>query len=179
MQKEWYELIAAGQQKKELSRLLSCNEKSAQYGLVLTEEEALKLLTCRNEALMEQGRVEFGGGILPALMEAFCDSDYITQDEFADTLADLQEVFYLYKNEANENLTDEELITFMREQFDDVCCGSVEYLEETCLERFARAVRAGYDDFIQSGGSCEYERFSEEMRWDKELFLQVYYELLG
>ena len=51
--------------------------------------------------------------------------------------------------------------------------------EETCLERFARAVRAGYDDFIQSGGSCEYERFSEEMRWDKELFLQVYYELLG
>lgn len=59
----------------------------------------------------------------------------------------------------------------MREQFEEVCYGSVEYLEETCLERFARAVRAGYRRYVRRQGHGEYERLSEEMRWDKELYL--------
>lgn len=178
MEEKWFELMAAGQQKKELTRVLDCNERMKRYGLVLTEEEAGRLLACRKDSLKAQNRVEFGKGILPELIDAFCDSDYVEQDNFADTLEALQEIFYFYKNEAEDNLTDGELITFMREQFDDVCFGSVEYLGETCLERFARAIRAGYEEFSATGGKGEYEKFSEEARWDRSMFLEALEELL-
>ena len=124
-------------------------------------------------------RVEFGKGILPEIIETFCDSPYLQQENYADVIAELQEVFYLYKNESEDNLTDEELLAFMKEQFDGVCCGSVAYLEETCLERFARAVRAGYRDYVEDGGSGEYGKFSEEARWDRDLFLETLFDLLS
>lgn len=179
MQKNWYELMEAGQKKRELERVLACNEKTQAFGLTVTAEEAEKLMVCRHDALMNQRRVEFGRGILPELIEVFCDSPYLQQDSFADTVAQLQDVFYLYKNEAGDHLTDEELLTFMKEQFDGVCGGSVEYLEETCLERFARAVRAGYQDYVAGGAAGEYENFSEEMHWDRDLFLEVLCEQFG
>ena len=53
----------------------------------------------------------------------------------------LQESFYLYKNESLDELTDDELLEFMKEAFDGRCQGSLEYLEETVLEEFARNIR--------------------------------------
>ena len=87
--------------------------------------------------------MEFGGGVFQKLIYAFCDSVYIRQDNYADTLASLQDIFYLYKNESMDILTDDELIELMREAFDGECEGSLEYLEETCLEQIARAIRGG------------------------------------
>ena len=66
----------------------------------------------------------------------------------------------------------------MREQFDNVCFGSVEYLAETCLDRFARAIRAGYRGYEASQGAGEYEQFSEETRWEKELYDAALRELI-
>ena len=37
-------------------------------------------------------------------------------------------------------MTDQELLNFMREQFDNVCFGDTGYLEETCLDRLAAGV---------------------------------------
>lgn len=179
MQENWYELMETAQRKKELERVLACNEKTSAYGLVMTEEEAEKLMVCRHDSLRSQMRVEFGKGILPELIETFCDSPYLEQETYGDVLAELQDIFYLYKNESEDNLTDEELLTFMKEQFDGVCYGSVSYLAETCLERFARAVRAGYRDYVENGGSGEYEKFSQEARWDRELFLESLFDLLS
>ncbi len=181
MQEELFELITAAGQKQEMVRILSCNEKSGKYGLALTEKEAKQLLVCRRNALKEQRRVEFGEGILPKLIDSFCDSQYISQYEYMDTLASLQDIFYLYKNESMDELTDDELIAFMREQFEGVCYGSLEYLSETCLERFSRAVRCGYTGYRKSGGKGEYgnEKLSEEMRWDKDIFFEIWNELIS
>ena len=143
MQENWYELMETVQRKQELERVLACNEKTKSFGLTLTEEDAGRLMASRRDSLRTQMRVEFGKGILPEIIETFCDSPYLQQENYADVIAELQEIFYLYKNESEDNLTDEELLTFMKEQFDGVCYGSVAYLEETCLERFARAIRAG------------------------------------
>lgn len=179
MQGNMFELMQLEQQKKELKRLLSCNEKTESFGLVLTEEEATALMAARHDTLIDQRRVEFGEGILPKIVETFCDSQYLEQEEYADTLAALQEVFYLYKNESEDLLTDDELLEFMKEQFEGVCYGSVEYLEETCLERFSRAIRAGYEGYIENEGRSEYEKFTEEMRWDKEIYQRAVEELFG
>lgn len=50
----------------------------------------------------------------------------------------------MYKNEMQDEITDEELLNFMKEQFETVCYGDLDYLEGTCLDIFAQAIRAGY-----------------------------------
>lgn len=173
---KFYELKQQ-KQEYELKEILDCNKQSSQYGLSLTKEEAYQLACSRNESLKKYQRVEFGKGILDKLIDTFCDSQYIDQYHYLDMLTELQDIFYLFKNECADKLTDDELLTFMKEQFETVCAGDLEYLEQTCLGRFAAAVRAGYTGYTKSGGSKEYEQFSEEQRWDKELYMETLKEL--
>ena len=126
-----------------LAKLNAANEYTEKFGLKLSEEDGSLLLTERKNILKKQERVEFGEGILPKLIFAFCDSPYIYQDNYTDTLGRLQEIFYMYKNETLDEITDDELIEFMKEQFDGPCQGSVDYLEDTSLEVYARNSRFG------------------------------------
>lgn len=177
MEDNMFELMQMKKQENEIATLITCNEKTEQFGLVLTNEEAKELVISRNESLKKYQRIEFSAGILEKLIYYFCDSQYINQDSYAEILMELQDIFYMYKNEAEDNLTDDELMTFMKEQFESVCTGDTGYLADTCLERFAEAIRAGYTGFIGTDGHNEYEKFSEEQRWDKELYLEVLTEL--
>lgn len=173
------ELMMAQVQKQELDRVLDCNKKTQQYGLVLSEVEANNLMLSRKSSLVDSQRVEFGDGILPKIIYYFCDSQFINQDTYADTLAQLQELFYLYKNETQDELTDDELLDFMRKQYDEVCYGDMDYLSNTCLERFARAARSGHNSHMQTrlrdeyslrDTEDEYGELAEESRWDYEVY---------
>lgn len=168
------------QEREALESLLSLNEKTERYGLALSGAEAKALLLRRRDALRDTQRVEFGEGVLPALIYAFCDSPYMERETYGETLGALMETFYLYKNEAMDALSDAELIGFMRRQFDKVCFGDLDYLRGTCLERFARALRAGYlrrrpkpDAYSPQAEADEYAPLDEETRWDYELFEQA------
>lgn len=174
-----YELIQVEKQKYEMQRILACNEKTKKFGLVLTEEEGKTLMVCRKDSLKENQRVEFGEGILPDVIFAFCNSQYLNQDNYVDTLIQLQEIFYLYKNESQDEVTDAELIDFMRNQFDEICFGDLDYLSGTCLSRFAKAIRSGYqckaqhrlrDEYTLNDVENEYNKLSEETRWDYEVY---------
>ncbi len=171
---EW---MLAVVKENQIKVLKETNDYTEQFGLVLTEEDAALLVNERMDILKKQERVEFGEGILPQLIQVFCDSSYLNQENYRDSLTRLQEIFYEFKTEALEQLTDEELLNFMREQFDDICAGDFDYLEGTCLKNFAEAIRAGYQGFIGSDGRGEYELFDDVTRWDKELYLQVLNEL--
>ena len=149
--------LAELNEKNQLAYIQEANEYTAKFGLTLTQEQAELLLEKRRDVLRAEGRIEFGKGILSKLIYTFCDSDYVNADEWADLLGRLTEIFFLFKNEMNDEITDDELITFMREQFDDVCNGDPDYLEGTCLNLFAQAIRAGYRGYTESGGSGEYE----------------------
>lgn len=170
----WMELLAL---QGRTAALLKTNAYTQQYGLTLSEADTQMLVSERRNSLMKERRVEFGEGIVPKLIYAFCDSAYISQDTYADTLIRLQEIFYLYKNEMMDEITDDELIAFMEEQFESVCAGDLDYLEGTCLDIFAQAVRAGYRGYESSGGHGEYAQFDEVSRWDKELYLEALREL--
>ncbi len=174
-----FEIMLAQQQKQELTRVLECNKKTEQFGLVLSEEEAKSLIISRKTALADSQRVEFAEGILPKLIYCFCDSQYINQDNYGDTLDQLQDLFYQYKNETQDELSDDELLEFMRKQFDEVCYGDLDYLANTCLERFSRAVRSGYhsqlqkrlrDEYALRESEDSYGKLAEETRWDYELY---------
>ncbi len=172
-----FAMVQAIRGKAELTTLLACNEKTAAFGLALTEEAAKELVVCRNASLKKHRRVEFGEGILDRLIFEFCDSSYVDQDNYLATLERLQDVFYAFKNESEDKLTDDELLAFMREQFEGVCFGDLDYLEGTCLPNFAAAIRAGYDGYRRSSGKGEYARIDDVVRWDKEVYLQTLREL--
>lgn len=173
-EKNWLELMSKQTQVKEV---LARNRDTEKFGLALSEKEAQLLVAERGEALRKERRVEFGQGILPKIIDTFCDSAYITQDSYCDTLIRLQEIFFLYKNEMLDEITDDELLEFMREQFDGVCCGDLDYLEGTCLDLFAQAIRAGYSGYEATGGRGEFEKFDLVKRWDKELYLAALMDL--
>ena len=176
MSKDWIVLL---QQKNQLEKVIETNKTTEQFGLVLSEQDAKLILEERKDTLQKQKRVEFGEGIVPKIIYEFCDSDFIDQNNYADTIIRLQEIFYLYKNEMQDEITDDELLHLMKEQFELICFGDLDYLEGTCLANFAQAIRAGYDGYKNSDGYGEYSKFDEVERWDYELYLETLKELWG
>lgn len=174
MNQDWIVLL---QQQSQLGKVMETNQKTAPYGLFLSEQDAELLIEEHHHALQEQKRVEFGGGITPKIIYEFCDSDFIDQNNYVDTIIKLQEIFYLYKNEMQDEITDDELLHFMKEQFEKVCFGDLEYLEGTCLNIFAQAIRAGYRGYKSPEGRGEYFQFDEVLRWDYELYQETLREL--
>lgn len=141
-----YELEAiCGGKDETVPALRRCAGISARYGLALTEAEMLSLAESREAALTSAGRVELGGGILPKLVEAFCDSPFIQREDWAGTLGELQEAFYYFKTDACDRFTDGELIDFMVSVFNGRAQGSAEYLTGKSLEELSRYARQGFD----------------------------------
>jgi len=122
------------------------NEKTQVYGLALTEENITELVELRGQALKNTGRVEFGGGILPKLMEAFCKSPYVDASNFVAVLADLQDAFYYFKNESEDRFSDDDLIEFMEKVFNGEAHGSTELLCAVSLEELCRWARSDFDE---------------------------------
>ena len=77
-----------------------------------------------------------------------------------------------------DEITDDELLHVMKELFETVCFGDLEYLESTCLDHFARAIRAGYQEFRKTEGHGEGAKFVKVPRFDYDLFMQVLNELV-
>lgn len=117
-----------------IGELRECNSCSSRYGLTLTDKELIALVNKRRAALADTGRVEFCEGILKKLILSFCDSPYIMQEDWEETLAELQDCFYYFKKESHDTLTDDELILAMKDAFDGECEGSVAFLEGSVLE---------------------------------------------
>lgn len=123
-----------------------CNELNMLYGLSLSEDDISELVELRGQALRSTGRVEFGGGILPKLIRAFCKSPYVDPYNYAATLGDLQDAFYYFKNESGEQFSDDDLIEFMEKVFNGQAHGSTDVLTTISLEQLCRWARNGFDD---------------------------------
>ena len=124
-----------------MEALLECNAATAAYGLQLTPAQAQALLDTRSGALRKTGRVELGGGILEQLILTFCDSPYLTRDNYEETLHTLVNLFYHFKNETEDRVGDAALLTYMKRAFDGQCRGSLELLAGTALPEMARKLR--------------------------------------
>ncbi|MGE4485924.1 MAG: DUF6323 family protein [Oscillospiraceae bacterium] len=133
------QMLEARQELREL------NDLTAQFGLYLSEEQIQSLVERRFGALKDTGRIEFGEGILKKLVCAFCDSPYISRENYEDTIIELQDSFYYFKNESNDLIPDDELIEFMKRNFNGKAQGSLDYLAGTSLEDLCRNTRYGYE----------------------------------
>lgn len=161
-----FDLITNGRN-NQLQKIVKYNDYTQKFGLSLSHQDVLQLLESRKNNLKKEERVEFGEGILNKLIYAFCDSPFIYQDNYVDILEGLQEIFYLYKNESLDELTDDELISYMKEKFDGLCQGDLDYLEGTCLDRFCRMIRKQSQGFI---GADVKDKEDEDEEDEDELF---------
>lgn len=152
-------------QKHAVNEIVKCNEFTVNYGLVLTETQAMELVETRTYSLKENGRVEFGGGVIDKIIKEFCDSPYISMHNYGETLHELVEIFYFYKNETLDLISDDDLIKFMNKAFDGVCQGSLELLSARELAKMARNLRYGYatdyseDNNLEKDEEDEYEEY--------------------
>ncbi len=145
-------------QKQAVEEIEKCNEFTSRFGLVLSRAEAAELVETRTHALKCNGRIEFGGGVLDRMIMEFCDSPYISMHNYAETLNELTELFYYYKNEALDLISDDELIKFMKESFDGTCHGSLELLAGRELANMAHNLRYGFaPDYSEDDSSGEDE----------------------
>ena len=133
--------------KQVFNEIFQCNEVTREYGLKLSEEDVNEIINTRNGALQKSGRIEFNGQIINKIITAFCDSPYISQYNYGDTINELVEIFYNYKNETLDYISDDELIEIMKENFDNYCQGSLELLEGKVLYKIAENIRSGFKDY--------------------------------
>ena len=119
---------AALAERQVTDQILQCNEVTEKYGLILTEHQALSLAQTRTTSLKENRRIEFGTGIVDKIIMAFCDSPYLSQENYEDTLHELISLFYELKNLTEDRVSDRDLMEFMKQAFDNGCRGSLELL---------------------------------------------------
>ena len=140
----------------EIANIKKCNEYTSKYGLVLSDNQISNILERRKETLKETGRIELRVGIIDKLIKEFCDSPYINQENYTETLYELIEMFYEYKNETKDLITDDELIEFMKKSFDGICQGDLEYLSGTVMYRMRKKLLKGKPiDYIEEGEDYE------------------------
>lgn len=125
-------------------KILACNQDTAVYGLVLTGQQAVALAHTRTGALKDTKRIEFNSGIIDKLIMAFCNSPYITNENYEDTLHELIEMFYDFKNDTWDVVSDDELISFMKRAFNGRCHGSLELLSVEALSQLSRHIHSGH-----------------------------------
>jgi hypothetical protein len=147
-------------QKLAVAEIIRCNQTTSQYGLILKESDAAELAVTRSEALEKLGRIEFAGGAINKLILEFCDSPYLNQSNYAETLHELIETFYFYKNETLEELDDDELISSMKKYYDETCRGSLELLKDRDLDNLAREIR--YDGEELDDFGKELDNFTDD-----------------
>lgn len=133
--------------KQVFNEILRCNGITSEYGLKLSEEEVKEIINTRNMALQKSGRIEFNGQIINKIITAFCNSPYISQYNYSDTINELVEIFYNFKTETLDCIGDDELIEIMQEKFDNYCQGSLELLEGKVLYKIADNIRNSVKDY--------------------------------
>lgn len=149
-------------QKQAVNEIVKCNDYTERFGLVLTQKQAIELVETRSLSLRDNGRIEFGAGVIDKLIKEFCDSPYISMHNYESTLHELIEMFYYYKNETMDLISDDELIKFMKSSFDGICQGSLDLLSGRELFRLAKNLRYGLPaDYTEENYTDDEEEYDE------------------
>ncbi len=113
----------------EAKELEQCAVLLERHGRSLSTQDLDGLRDAYQQGLTLSGRIAVEGCVLPLLLYAFCDSPFLNDACFADTLCALLELFCMLKAETQDALSDEELMTAMAEVFNGPAQGSLEWLE--------------------------------------------------
>lgn len=124
-------------------RILALNEQTRKYGLNLSPQEAAGLTVARWQALAASGRVEIGAGVLEKIIRVFSKSEYLYQEDYLEVLHEVQENFYLLRNDLEDRISDDSLIAFLFQNFEKYK-GSLAFFQGRELEKLRRSLCFGH-----------------------------------
>jgi hypothetical protein len=139
--------------------ILSLNEITGRFGLVLSEKDARELSETRNKAVSENERIEIGTGAVPAIVEKFCRSRYVNNENFTYVLNEVTYLFYYIKTETDDRISDSELIDELFKRFELQCRGSIDVLENREVGRIIRKINSGdkYFEWYKDRDELDYD----------------------
>lgn len=125
-----YDLLSLDACNKETikNNIIILNDKTKEFGLMLTEEQIENLIDIRKFALSDNSLLELGSSILEDIILEFYQSPYISKVDYDETLYELSNVYYTLREKFNYHIPDAYIIKLMREHFDDDAYGSTEKL---------------------------------------------------
>lgn len=121
------------------TELEALNARTEAFGLRLSQDDIASVVQATVQALTDSGRMEFGHSVACDIAWTFCDSPYLRQENYAETLLELIDAFYFFKNTCDGLLSDQELIDAMRAFYDSSCQGSLEMLRDASLSDLCQA----------------------------------------
>jgi hypothetical protein len=125
--------------------IMRCNATTQRFGINISGGDALSLLAASDRALKRAGRIEFESGTVESLLNAFCDSAYLGQDNFTETMEDVIEIFYEFKTDSLDCVDDAETVVLLKRLFDGECAGNADALHDEAVKA-ARRIRSGEPD---------------------------------
>ena len=137
----YIERMLLSNQQLTINEILDLNKFTEKKGLLLNEKQAISLINNRNRCLKELGRIEIGSGTLEKIIYTFYTSSYIDKDNYLEILEELTNIFYLYQNEFDNKLTDEQIIEYIKKSYEE--CGTIELLEGLYLENLRNKLLNG------------------------------------
>ena len=140
--------------------ILALNQVSAEYGLLLTEDEARELSETRSKALKENDRIEFGSETVKKIIGKFCSSRYLDVTNYADVLNEITYYFYYIKTETGDKISDDDLIEEMFTRFELFSRGDIDRFEAKEIERIIRKIVSGEHYQAWYGDDDRFDPFS-------------------
>lgn len=125
------------------NQILSLNAVIERYALSLSEADAKMLASVDRDCINENDRIQFGKSAALKIIARFAKSSYISQSDFAETIAGLIEIFYEAKEESLDDMTDDEVIDVMFYFFENKSGGDLELLATRDMEALIRCLRNG------------------------------------
>ncbi|MCL1794150.1 MAG: DUF6323 family protein [Oscillospiraceae bacterium] len=169
-----FSLTKISDDKKFIQKLVDLDAKANNYGLAVTEGIAREIAAYRNQALAENERFELNSDSMARLTSAFLETRYIEQEDFAATIGEIINLFYLIKNETENTISDDDLISIMLDTFqNNPCYGSIENMQSKGLEKILREYKFGdteiWDDKVSTGDGYVRDRnVEEEFDYDED-----------
>ena len=134
-----FSLAQMSEDKKFIGNLVDLNAKANNYGLTITENTAREIALRRKNALTENERFEIKSDAITRLTSAFLETRYINQEDFAYTIGEIISIFYYLKNETENTISDDDLISEMYKTFtNNPCYGSIEQMQSKGIEKILR-----------------------------------------
>ena len=124
--------------------ILKLNLVTERYGLILTKDDVQKIIKNKKEILNDMKRIEIRDVIIQKIILNFYDSSYIDKYNYADTVSEIIRVFYIYREEFENILTDDEIIKHMKDGFEGICAGSVLLLETNYLSKLKENITGDF-----------------------------------
>ncbi len=121
-------MLVSAQNQYIAQKLVALNGITSEHGITLSQADCKGIAQFRSEALAENERIEIGVGAVKRIIEEFCDSGYVNQQNFRSVVEALLECFYTIKTETNDTVSDDEVMEFLKYLFETEAGGDIEKL---------------------------------------------------